>query len=109
MGYGEEMTYGKFDTPKKQLHEEPRIVRDKRGFKTLEMPRNHPRVVQSSTDILQSWRANCDIQIILHDSNPNIVDLLKISQITDYIVTYSCKGHESLKDEQDQMKTMIMK
>ena len=73
------------------------------------MPRNHPRVVQSSTYILQSWRANCDIQIILYESNPNVVDPLEIPQITDYIVTYSCKSHESLKDEQDQMKTMIMK
>ena len=109
MGFGKEQTYGKYDTPGKEIHTEPQINMDKRGFKTLEMPRNHTKVVQSSINLLQSWRANCDIQIILYESDPNVVDPLEISQITDYIVTYSCKGHETLKDEQEQMKTMILK
>ncbi len=84
-------------------------MKDQGGFKTLEMPRNYPKVVQSSVDMLQSWRANCDIQIILYESDPSVVDAYKISQITDYIVTYSCKRQESLKDQQEQMKTLIIK
>ena len=109
MGFGEEQTFRKYDTPGEQLHQEPKIVKDKRGFKKLEMPRNHPKVVQSSIDILQSWRANCDIQIILYESDPNVVHPLEISKIADYIVTYSCKGHETLRDKREQMKTLIMK
>ena len=45
MGFGKEITHGKFNTPGKPLHQDPRIVKDKCGFKILEMPRNHPRVV----------------------------------------------------------------
>ena len=35
MGFGEETTDGKLDTPGKPLHQEPRIVKYKCGFKTL--------------------------------------------------------------------------
>ncbi len=79
MGFGKEQTYGKYDMPGKEIHTEPQINVDKRGFKTLEMPRKHSKVVQSSIDLLQSWRANCDIQIILYESDPNVVDPLEIS------------------------------
>ena len=71
-----------------KIRKEFQINMDKRGFKTLEMPRNHSKVVQSSVDFLQSWRENCDIQIILYKSDPNVVDSMEISQVTDYIVTY---------------------
>ena len=75
----------------------------------MEIPRNHLKVVQSLINILQSWRSNYNIKIILYESDPNVVDPLEISQITNYIVTYSYKGHEFLRDEQEQTKTLIMK
>ena len=67
------------------------------------------KVDQSSINLLQLWRENCDIQIILYENDPNVVEPLKILQITNYIVTYSCKEYQYLKDEQDQIKTRIMK
>ena len=72
------------------------------------MPRNNPKVVQSSMDIRQEWTENCDIQIILYKSDPKVVDPYEILQVTDYVVSYSCKKHKSVKDEQEQIKTIAM-
>ena len=49
--------------------------------------------------MLQSWRANCDVQILLYDSNPKAPDISEISRVTDYVVAYSCKGNATLKEE----------
>jgi hypothetical protein len=45
--------------------------------------------------MLQSWRANCDIQIFLYQSDPNNPNLDEIAAVTDYIVSYTCKGNET--------------
>ena len=44
---------------------EAAIIHDVRGFYRLELPRENRRTVQTSTWLVQGWRANCDIQIIL--------------------------------------------
>ena len=74
----------------------------------LYMPRNHPRVVQTSTDLLQSWRANCDVQFLIYNSDPRNPDVLDIARVTDYIVSYSCKGNATMKEEKEQNKNLIM-
>ena len=74
----------------------------------LYMPRNHNRVVQSSTDLLQSWRANCDVQLLIYNSDPKNPDVMDIARVTDYIVAYSCKGNATMKEEKDHTKAMIM-
>ena len=58
--------------------------------------------------MLQAWRANCDIQLILYDTDPDQIDPSEISKVVDYIVAYACKGNEKIKDEKDQLKAMIM-
>ena len=72
------------------------------------MPRNHPRIVQTSTDLLQSWRANCDVQFLIYNSDPKNPDVLDIARVTDYIVSYSCKGNATMKEEKEQIRSMIM-
>lgn len=72
------------------------------------MPRNHPRVTQSSTYMLQSWRGNCDIQILVYDSDPRYPDISEIARITDYVVSYSTKGNTTWHEELEQGKKIVL-
>ena len=87
---------------------EAKIVTDVRGFKKIEMPRNHPRIVQSSVDMLHSWRGNCDVQVILYESDPDNPDPEDVARVTDYVVAYACKGNASLAEEKRQTKSIIL-
>jgi hypothetical protein len=108
-GAGVECTPGKGDTPGFKLREKPAIVPDKRGFRRIELTRNHKRVVQSSLDLLRSWRGNCDFQILLYDCDPNTPDPSEIARVTDYVVAYACKGNQRLVDEKKELKSLILK
>ena len=87
----------------------PRICRDMRGFRRLDLRRNHPRVLQSSLYCVRSWRANCDVQILLYESDPMFPSAEDIAKATDYIVGYACKGNENLKTEKKHMSEIIVK
>lgn len=108
MGAGVEQTFGVGNTPGFKLRDEAKIVQDLRGFKRIELPRNDNRVVQSSLWLAQGWRANCDIQILLYDSDPEFLDDADIAKVTDYIVAYACKGVESLWQERAQMNSLAL-
>jgi hypothetical protein len=90
------------------LRSEAAIIRDVRGFYRLELPRKNRRTVQSSTWLVQSWRANSDIQILLYDCNPCTPDPEEIARVTDYIVAYQCKGNDSFQKERDEVKEYIL-
>ena len=72
------------------------------------MPRNHPRINQTSSYLLQSWRANCDVQILVYNGDPKNPDISEIARITDYVVSYSCKGNVTLKEEREHLKQLIL-
>jgi GTPase SAR1 family protein len=107
-GAGIEVTQGKGDTKGFPLRSEAAIVRDLRGFYRLELPRENRRTVQSSTWLVQGWRANSDIQILLYDCNPCTPDPEEIARVTDYIVAYQCKGNDSFQKERDEVKEYIL-
>ncbi len=96
------------DTPGFKLRDKPALVRDLRGFDRLELPRNNRRIVASSKWLLQGWRANCDIQILLYEGDPLNPDPDEIARVTDYIVAYACKGNETIMEEMTQMKAIIL-
>ena len=58
--------------------------------------------------MLQTWRANCDIQILIYDSSPDAFDLQEVSRVTDYVVAYSCKGNATLREETETNKRIIL-
>src|SRR5687767_1174537 len=66
-GAGVEETPSKCDTPGFPIRMEPTLVCDLRGFDRLELPRNDRRIVASLRWLLQGWRANCDIQVLLYE------------------------------------------
>jgi hypothetical protein len=102
------MTKEKCDTPGFPLHDKPEVKFDHKHSLKLYMPRNHDRLVQTSTDLLQSWRANCDIQLLIYNSDPKHPDPMDIARVTDYIVSYTCKGNTTMKEEREQIKAMIL-
>ena len=57
--------------------------------------------------VLQSWRANCDVKVLLYDTDPYHPDMKEISNVIDYIVAYTCKGHITLNKEQKLIVDMI--
>jgi len=60
--------------------------------------------------LLQSWRANCDIQLIVYESQDmKFPDPSEIARVTDYIVSYQCKGNESEKTERQLIKDFLLK
>lgn len=107
-GFGKEENSGKADTPGKSLTEKAQIIIH-RKMRKIEMEQNHTRLVQTSEDLLQSWRGNCDIQILLYNSSLDKIDTQDIAQVTDYVVAYSCKGNASMKEEREQTKELIMR
>jgi hypothetical protein len=98
-GAGIEKTALHSDTPGFPLRTEPTILHDLRGFDRLELPRNDSRIYQSSLSFVQSWRANCDIQILLYNSDPKCPNPEDIGRVTDYIIAYACKGNETIVQE----------
>ena len=117
IGCGVERTPGKCDTPGFDCSGFPtvgssRIKMDQRGFYKVELNRNHKncgnKLLQSSMLCSQSWRANCDMQLLVYVNDPDYPDPQDISRVTDYIVAYACKGIETYKQERKTIEAMIM-
>jgi hypothetical protein len=62
------------------------------AFKKMFLKQNHPKFIQTSLHCAQSWRENCDISILIYESDPKNPDPNEIAKVTDYIVNYACKG-----------------
>ena len=62
-----------------------------------------------STAQLQSWRANCNVQLLLYDSDPYNPNLAEFVKVADYIVSYITKGNIGYMTEHKLMKELIMK
>ena len=109
MGCGIELAAGTGLTPGYTTREKPVIVRDLRGFNRLDMTRESRdvRTIQTSLWLSQGWRANCDIQVLLYDSDPDFPDASDIAKVTDYIVAYACKGNETISEEKNQIAALI--
>ena len=82
---------------------------DSIGIKRLALQRNSKRMNQSSFTALRSWRANCDVQLIIYDSDPEYPNLDEIAKISDYVVSYTCKGNIRKQTEKGMMKEIIHK
>ena len=108
-GCGTEKTPGKGDTPGWKLQDRDVISKDQRGFNQLCMKRNNERFNQTSLYCLQSWRANCDIQIIVYDTDPKNPDFSEIAKVSDYVVNYACKGNTTLSIEKKNVKDFTLR
>ena len=90
VGFGDETKFNRQDTPGMDLRDEAAIVKDGKGIKQFRMKRTKSkRVVQHSKSLLKSWRANCDIKLLLYFSNPNYPDIGEIEDVCKYVVAYT--------------------
>jgi hypothetical protein len=103
-GAGKEKHLGKCDTPGFFEIDKPAVVRDHRGFDRVDLKRNNNFVVQASSFLCQGWRGNCDIQYLLYLSDTDDIDASEICRVTNYIVSYSCKGNETEVEEKSGLK-----
>ena len=103
-----EQEEGKCETPGFPFIPNDIIEFDTRGFKTLKLKRNiSKRFNQSSMVMLQSWRANSDVKVLLYNSHPMCPDLREISRVSEYVVAYTCKGHMTLTQERSIISTTL--
>jgi len=107
-GCGKEKTENQADTPGFPLDPNPKIETDYRGCTKLSTPRNNARLNQTSIDMLQSWRANCNVQLLIYNCDPEQPSVNDIARVTDYVVGYACKGNTSSTEETQQIRHMIM-
>jgi hypothetical protein len=44
---------------------------------------------------------------MLHQSDPHYPDPSELATVTDYVVSYACKGNESITEEKQRFKTYL--
>jgi len=108
VGFGEETELGLQDTPGMDLLEKSSIIKDNKGIKQSRMKRTYSkRVVQHSRTLLRSWRANCDIKLLLYFSNPDFPDIGEIEDVCKYVVAYTGKRNGTSRQEKDAIQNLI--
>jgi len=84
------------------------IVKDQKGFWQFRMKRmKSKRVVQHSRTLLQAWRANCDVKLLLYFSNPHLPDIGEIEEVVQYVVAYTGKRHHTNQEEKNAIQNII--
>ena len=64
---------------------------------------------QTSLPLLQSWRANVDVKILIYDHDPRFIDSEDIANVISYIVSYISKGSQSFTEEKNIITDVILK
>lgn len=107
-GFGTEQTSNKGDTPGKAFLSEPIIEKNSKGVEHLLLRRLlSKRVNQHSRYILQAWRANADVQLIIYRSNPDIPDISEIEAVCKYCTSYASKTHQTTRQEINTIQDVI--
>jgi hypothetical protein len=50
-------------------------------------------IQRTRLNVYAEWRANCDVSIMIFNSDPVFSDLSEIAEVTYYVVSYACKGN----------------
>ena len=93
------------DTSGFNLNNNAEIRRELNGTIKLALFRDSVRMVPS----LHIWRANGDVQLLLYQSNPRNPDLLEMSKVTDYFVSYACKGNLRMESEVNVLSSLVIR
>ena len=109
MGAGMEETPGMADTPGWNIRAKDFIeIDEKRGIKLLRLKRSESRMKQTSFTMLQSWRANCDIALLIYTQDPLKINEKDIAAISGYVTSYCTKGNATHKAEIETISAMIL-
>ena len=100
VGCGYEETLKECDTPGFKLCDHDCINRTNQKFRVLDLKRtNTRRMNQCSSYALQSWRANCDVKMLIYDHDPRQINPDDIANVTDYVVSYVTKANQTFVEE----------
>jgi hypothetical protein len=109
-GNGKESEYGKEDTPGKPHCNTSVIVTDKRGIEHFQLRRTKSRkAVQHSKTLLQCWRGNVDIQLLVYRSHPDKPDVTEIEKVCQYVVAYASKKNHTSKHEKEAIQNIVQR
>jgi hypothetical protein len=76
------------------------------------LPRIQPElrrnIIPTSLVLIHGWRANCDVKLLLYNSDPDNPVGEDIAKVTNYIVSYATKGIESVESEKQQLRSIIL-
>ena len=108
VGFVIERAPGSCDTPDFPMSDCPKKQMIYEVSQRMDLKRNHGRLLQSSTLFRQTWRANCDVQVLIYDGDPDYPFPAYTAKATDHIVGYACKGNRRLTEERQQMTQLIL-
>ena len=107
-GAGKEATPGMADTPGFPLTDKDMIAEHvKNGFKILHLKRHEERFKQTSASMLSSWRANCDVQILIYETDLDNIEPDVLARVVAYVTAYTCKGNASYKGEKEMLCNLV--
>ena len=105
---GRETEKGKKDTQGWELRNNHAIITDNRGIKHLELRRTKSRCInQHSKSLLELWRPNCDVKVLIYESDPNYPDINEIDNVIRYLVAYAIKKNKTHSQEYTIIKDLI--
>ena len=78
----------------KKPRPEPELIIDG-GIVKIELPREHPRVVQGVQVVTEWWRANDDQSIICCSNGPAECSIEELAEVARYVPGYMTKGNKS--------------
>ena len=108
--YGKESEYGKCDTAGKPLCTTSVIVADRKRVEHFQLRRTKSRkAVQHSRTLLQSWRGNVDIQLLIYRSHPDKPDVSEIENVCKYVVAYASKKNHTSKKEKEAVQNIVQR
>ena len=108
-GFGTEANPNQGDTPGMERSSSARLEKDHRGVEHFIMPRmNSVRIVQHSRALVQAWRANADVQLLIYRSDPSMPDIGEIEAVSRYCVAYAGKRYQTTKAEIDTIQNLIL-
>jgi hypothetical protein len=108
--YGKESKYGERDTAGKPICTTSVIVTNRRGVEHFQLVRTKSRkAVQHSRTLLQSWRGNVDIQLLIYRSHPDKPDVGEIENVCKYVVAYASKKNHTSKKEKEAIQNILQR
>jgi hypothetical protein len=108
MGCGKEIAPGTSKSPGWKIKSKDEIEKDARGFNKISLKRNNNRLLQTSLYCLQAWCVNCDISVLMYESDPKHPNAKEIANVTDYVIGFACKGNATLNIEKKQVKDFAL-
>ena len=81
---------------------------DPRGYWKMHLPRNNNRMLQTSTFLVKSNRANGDVGFMFYTKNPMEPSSEETRKVVGYIVDCASKSTETENQTREGMKTLIM-